>query len=116
MSRYILIHRLRGPVLLLLAGVVALLRQTNAIHCFWCLFFPLALIAFGVLLLAERMVLASGGGYPPYSGTPYAGSPYQDPANPAAPPTTQPYPTGTSTSIVPAHSNDFDKDPDGGQS
>jgi hypothetical protein len=116
MNRYILIHRLRGPVLLLLAGVVELLHVWNVINCFWCVFFPLALIAFGVLLLAERMSLSTEGGYPPYSGAPYAGSPYTGSPNPSGVPATQAYPTGTSTSIVPAHSNDFDKDPDGGQS
>jgi hypothetical protein len=120
MSRYILIRRLRGPVLLLLVGVLALLRQAHIIDRFWHLFWPLLLITFGVLLLAERMTL-SAEGYPPYPGTPYPGAPYQGtqyqgPVDPAAPPAAQPYPAGTSTSIVPAHSHDFDKDPDGGQS
>ena len=118
MNRYILIRRLRWPAILLLAGVVALLRQMGAINHFWNLFIPLLLIMLGLLLLAERMALSAEDAtmpypdaqYPggPYPGAPYAGVPYG--AQPAA---TQPT---TSTSIVPAHSNDYENDPHGGQS
>jgi hypothetical protein len=112
MNRYFLIRRLRWPAVLLLAGCVALLKQTGVIEHFWGLFVPLFLIVMGLLLLAERMSLTAEGdfpaGYPgsPYAGTPYAGTPATTPAQPA---------TAETTSIVPAHSHDFG-DTNGGQS
>jgi hypothetical protein len=77
MNRYIMIRRLRGPAILLLAGVIALLDQTGAIDHFWQWFVPLFLILLGVFMLAERAVLAADGGYPqpPYPGAPYPGAP-----------------------------------------
>lgn len=120
MNRYMLIRRLRWPAILLLAGVIALLHQVGAVAHFWHLFIPLLLIMLGLLLLAERMALSAEDAampypdaqYPggPYPGAPYAGTPYG--TQPAAP---QPQPT-TSTSIVPAHSSDYENDPHGGQS
>jgi hypothetical protein len=71
MNRYVMIHRLRGPAILLLIGVVALLHQLNIIDNFWHWFWPLLLITLGVLLLVERAILASEGGYP---ATPYPGA------------------------------------------
>jgi hypothetical protein len=70
MSRYILIHRLRGPAILLLIGVLALLYQMGAIPYFWRLFWPLLFILIGVLLLAERAALAAEG-YPMFPGWPW---------------------------------------------
>lgn len=81
MSRYILIRRLRGPAILLLMGILALLHQMGAIPNFWRLFWPLLLIMLGLLLLAERAALASEG-YPLFPG-----APWNDPSqgsNPAA--------------------------------
>jgi hypothetical protein len=72
MNRYIMIRRLRGPAILLLAGVVALLDQTGAVDHFWKWFLPLFLILLGVFMLAERAVLAADGGYP---GPAYPGAP-----------------------------------------
>jgi hypothetical protein len=112
MNRYFLIRRLRWPAVLLLAGCVALLKQTGVIEHFWNLFIPLFLITMGLLLLAERMSLTVDGDFPPgyagspYVGAPYAGAPVSTPAQPA---------TAESTSIVPAHSHDFG-DSNGGQS
>lgn len=133
MSRYMLIRRLRGPAFLLLIGIIALLAQENYLS--WGHSWPLFLILAGVLLLAERAALAAEG-YPPppqygnppvpggipyqgspYPGAPYQGSPYQGAPYPGAPvsgnPTAAPQP---GTSIVPAHSDEFDRDPNGGQS
>ncbi len=61
MSRYVLIRRLRGPAFLLLVGVNALLAQANILG--WEQSWPFYLILAGVLLLAERAVLAAEG-YP----------------------------------------------------
>jgi hypothetical protein len=111
MNRYFLIRRLRWPAVLLLAGCVALLKQTGVIEHFWSLFVPLLLIIMGLLLLAERMSLTADGdfptGYPgsPYGGSTYAGTPATTPAQPAA---------AETTSIVPS-SHDFG-DSNGGQS
>jgi hypothetical protein len=104
MNQYYLIRRLRGPAVLLLIGILALLDSPGVIHRFWHLFWPLLLILLGVLMLAERAALASEGGYPMW---PFSGS---APGTGVTPPQEQ------GTSIVPAPSHDFGKDPDGGQS
>jgi hypothetical protein len=107
-NRYILIRRLRWPVILVLIGVVALLHQTGLIDHFWHLFWPLLLISIGVMLLAERAALAADDAYPPapYPGQPYAGTAPAANQNPAA----------ESTAIVPSESKDIEKYTEGGQS
>jgi hypothetical protein len=117
MSRYIMIRRLRGPAFLLLVGIIALLAQAHILS--WGKSWPLYLILFGVLMLAERAALAAEGGYPPYPGAPYPGqpypgAPYSGPVDPNAA-AAQP-PAATTSAIVPAHAQEFGKDPDGGQS
>jgi hypothetical protein len=109
-NRYILIRRLRGPAFLLLIGINALLAQAHILG--WSRSWPFYLILAGVIALAERAALAADGGIvpPPYPGPPYPGAPYPGGVPPAQPPAPQ------STSIVPAHSHDFDNDPNGGQS
>jgi hypothetical protein len=114
MNRYIMIRRLRGPAFLLLIGVLALMHEAHIIANFWHLFWPLALILTGVIMLAERAALAADGGVPfmPFSG----GVPYQGPTPPIDPHAgtgIPPYP-GQPTAIVPAH--DYDHDSNGGQS
>jgi hypothetical protein len=110
MSRYILIRRLRGPAFLLLVGVIALLNQADVLS--WSHAWPLFLILAGVLLLAERAAIASEG-YPPYPGAypgqypGYPGAQYPAAGEPGPPAT-------TSTSIVPAPSDDYERR--GGQS
>jgi len=109
MNRYILIRRLTGPSILLLLGVVALLHQADLVN--WSIFFPLLLILIGVLNLAQRAALAAAGddelypsGQGPYPGAPY---PYAGGVTPPAQP---------GASIVPAHTQDFGKGSEGGQS
>jgi hypothetical protein len=105
MNRYIIIHRLRWPALLLLTGVIALLDQADILS--WGRAWPLYLILLGVLALAERATLANEPpppqaypsqaypyGYAAYPGYPEGQAPVPPP--PAAPVT-------PSTSIVPAH-------------
>lgn len=104
MNRYILIRRLRGPAILVLAGVIALLHEAGLVE-FWSLFFPLLLITIGVLKLAERAALAAAGDQVPYAGSPY---PYGA-AGPGVPQ------QQASTSIVPAATQDY-RGPEGGQS
>jgi hypothetical protein len=69
MNRYIMIRRLRGPAVLLLIGVLALLHQTGLVSHFWRLFWPLLFIMIGVIMLAERAALAADGGDPPASSS-----------------------------------------------
>ena len=112
MNRYIMIHRLRVPAYLLLIGVLELLRESHIIPSFWHLFWPLALILAGVIMLAERAALSADGGYP----APFPGVPYEGPNDPRAATGIPPYP-GQPVAIVPAHEYDKDgKDFDGGQS
>jgi hypothetical protein len=110
MNRYILIRRLRGPAFLLLLGIIALLHQTGVVYHFWHWFWPLALILWGVLLLAERAALEMEGYPQVYSDAPYPGVPYGQAPTPGPGPA-----PSTSTSIVPANSNDLERT-NGGQS
>ena len=105
MNRYILIRRLRGPAILLLLGIIALLHESGLVE-FWSLFFPLLLILIGVLKLAERAALAAAGDEVPYAGSPY---PYGTAA--PAPGTVSPQPGAP---MVPVQ--DYSKGPEGGQS
>ncbi|MHB1674700.1 MAG: LiaI-LiaF-like domain-containing protein [Acidobacteriaceae bacterium] len=52
MNRWYQIRRLRGAVILILVGVLALLNQWNVLH--WDASWPLFLIVLGLLMLVER--------------------------------------------------------------
>jgi hypothetical protein len=108
-----MIRRLRGPAFLLLIGVLALLRQSDIIPSFWHLFWPLALILAGVIMLAERAALHADGDFP---AAPFPGVPYEGANNPSAGTGVPPYP-GQPIATLPAHQYDKDgRDLDGGQS
>ena len=111
MNHYILIRRLRGPAFLLLVGVDALLAQAHILG--WHQSWPFFLILAGVFALAERAAIATDGPPPLYPGATYPGAPYTGAPYPGAPGAQSP--AADSTSIVPAHSHDFDNDPNGGQ-
>jgi len=119
MNRYVMIHRLRGPAILLLIGVLALLHQMGAIPHFWRLFWPLLLILIGGLLLAERAALASEG-YPMFAGWPWQGAAqgpaYQGTASAAAGQGAHSYTESEGGAIVPSETHDAGKDWNGGQS
>ncbi len=102
MNRYILIRRLRGPAILLLLGIVALLHEADVVDG-WSIFFPLLLILIGVLKLAERAALAAAGDVATYPVAPY---PYVAPSGVPQPP--------AGTAIVPAGAPDYSK-PQGSQ-
>lgn len=108
MNRYILLHRLTGPAVLLLLGVVALLHQANLVR--FSIFVPLLLIMLGVIKLAERAVLASEP--PPLAGQ-FPGAPYQTPYQA---PYQVPYvgPVATAPPAAPP-TQDFGNDPEGGK-
>jgi hypothetical protein len=86
MNSYLFLRRMRGPIFLLTFGVTAILDVYTGID--YTRSWPLYLIVWGVLKLAENAILAQNPppppgtpGYPPYPGT-YPG---QYPAGYAAP-------------------------------
>lgn len=99
MNQYILLRRLRGPIFLLIFGVTAVLDEYTSIH--YGRSWPLYLIVWGILNLAENAILArqpippppAYPGYPPQAGSNYYGS---------APPPTGTASNPTSTAIVPS--------------
>ncbi len=115
MSRYIMIRRLRGPAFLLLVGVNALLAQSHILG--WGKSWPFYLILAGLFALAERAAIATEeSGYPQgqYPGSYPGGGPYPGAVNPnAAAGQSAAAPT---SAMVPAHAQQYEKEPDGGQS
>jgi hypothetical protein len=100
MNRFIMIHHLRWPAVLLLTGTLALLAQLDVIDHFWNWFWPLLLITIGTLMLAERAALATMD-HDNENAWPYGGAP--------KPPAPQP-----ETSIVPANTDIFGRPTNGG--
>ena len=111
MNSYIMIRRLRFPMILLLAGVIALLDRMNVIYDFWRWFVPLLLILLGVLLLAERVVLSAGG----YTGMPFPGAPYPGAPDPRAATGFGTYPGQPEAFIAPERQAEPKKDFEGGE-
>ncbi|WP_158748020.1 LiaI-LiaF-like domain-containing protein [Acidobacterium sp. S8] len=83
MNRYIFLHRIQGPAMLLTFGVAALLDQWDILS--FGRSWPLYLIVLGVLKLAQRAALANAEpppgypqqgypGYPPAAGVSSTGS------------------------------------------
>jgi hypothetical protein len=109
MNSYLWIHRIKGPAMLLVFGITALLDEWDIIS--YSHSWPLYLIAFGILQLAERAAWAQAqqamqadyaaqGQYPAYGQNPgaYTG-PYQGPY-PGPAPSANP-PTSTSLTVTP---------------
>lgn len=116
MNQYLFLRRMRGPIMLLVFGVTAILDEYTGIH--YSMSWPLYIIAWGVLKLAENAVLAQNpppapgafAGYPPTGtgygpGTPYgpgnAYGPYPGSPTPPAEP-----PPATTTAIVPVRDDE----------
>ncbi|MGB6131004.1 MAG: hypothetical protein WBG54_04440 [Acidobacteriaceae bacterium] len=110
MNQYLFLRRMRGPILLLIFAVTAVLAEYTSIG--YDKSWPLYIVALGLIKLAENAVLAQNpppppppypgyppqGGYPGYSGYPgYPGA--GTPPGPTAPAT-------TSTAIVPSPGED----------
>jgi len=101
MNQYIFLHRMRGPIFLLTFGVTAILDEYTGIH--YGQSWPLYLIVWGVLRLAENALLAQN---PPAPPTPWPG--YGPPTGPSYPSWSSPSAPAAnespaSTAIVPAH-------------
>jgi hypothetical protein len=106
MNQYIFLRRMRGPIILLTFGITAILDEYAGIG--YSRSWPLYIIVWGLLKLAENAILAQN---PPVMPTPYAGAPgygapgygapVAAPANPA-----ESNPPGTS--IVPYDATSHD--------
>ena len=66
MNRYLFLHRIKGPVMLLVFGVTALLDQWDVLS--YGKSWPLYLIVLGVLQLAERAAWSQMQYEQPYAG------------------------------------------------
>ena len=108
MNQYLFLRRMRGPIMLLVFGVTAILAEYTGIG--YDKSWPLYLIAWGVMKLAENAVLAQNPpappapypGYPPAPGTSY-GTGYGGWAGPGAgTPGPGTPPGSTTTAIVPS--------------
>jgi len=87
MNRYIFLHRIKWPVMLLVFGVTALLDQWDVLS--YDKSWPLYLIAFGALQLAERAAWSQMQYPEPYAGQPGNwGAPVSSGPMPPPPPTT----------------------------
>lgn len=96
MNQYIFLRRMRGPIMLLVFGITAILAEYTRVG--YAESWPLYIIAWGVLKLAENAILAQ---HPPSTLPPYPG--FQQPGYQQAPWTgTTTTASGTSTAIVPA--------------
>ena len=102
MNRYLMIRRLRGPAFLLLLGICAMLHQLNMLSVWHA--WPLFLILWGVMLLAERAAISEAD-IPPYppAGYPASGYPGTPQPNPPAAGAVQ----TTETGIVPVHGDEI---------
>jgi len=98
-NRYIFLHRIKGPVMILVFGVTALLDQWHILT--YGQSWPLYLIVFGLLQLAERAAWAetqfpgTSAGPGPYPGQQPPGS-WGGPSGPNVPP-----PSSTALTITP---------------
>jgi hypothetical protein len=101
MMSWLLIRRLRGPAFLLLVGITALLNQWDILS--FGRSWPLYLILFGLLSLAERAALSQAqmDGFDPMTGQPRtpdptfyggAGGPYGSPGTSIVPTSPSPAP------------------------
>jgi hypothetical protein len=98
MNQYLFLRRMRGPIILLTFGITAILDEYAGIS--YGHSWPLYIIVWGLLKLAENAILAQN---PPaiptgYPGYPAAGSPGYTTYTGAATPGD---PTTTATAIVP---------------
>jgi hypothetical protein len=96
MNRYLFLCRIKWPVMIVVFGITALLDQWNILSFgeSW----PLYLIAWGLMQLAERAAWSQAYA-DTYAGQTYAGRPgnWGGPAGPSAPPP----PSSTALTITP---------------
>jgi len=97
MNQYLFLRRMRGPIILLTFGITAILDEYAGIS--YGHSWPLYIIVWGLLKLAENAILAQNPPVPPagYPGYPAAGPGYTTYTGAATPVDT----TTTATAIVP---------------
>lgn len=100
MNQYLFLRRMRGPLFLLIFGITALLDEYTGIN--YAMSWPLYLIAWGAIKLAENAILMQNPPPPP-GQQPYPGAPWPGYGAGTPPPTTS---TTTSTAIVPSTGED----------
>lgn len=94
MNRYLFFHRIKGPVMLVVFGITALLDQWRILS--FSRSWPLYLIAFGALQLAERAAWSQAYGPGAYLD-PNAGQPGPPPERWGGPSGPPPSSTGMSS-------------------
>jgi hypothetical protein len=112
MNQYLFLRRMRGPIMLLVFGITAILDEYTSVG--YGMSWPLYIIAWGIMKLAENAILAQNPppppgqypGYPPAPGYGYPGygAVGYDPAGQATPGTVAGSQSGTTstTAIVPS--------------
>jgi len=100
MNQYLFLRRMRGPIILLTFGITAILDEYAGIG--YSRSWPLYIIVWGLLKLAENAILAQ---HPPMPG-PYPGAPGY--VAPPAAPATSGETTPPGTSIVPYDATSHD--------
>lgn len=85
MNQYVFLRRMRGPIFLLVFAITAILAEYTSIG--YDKSWPLYLIAWGVMKLAENAILAQNppAPPPPYPGYPPAPGPYTGAGGPGGP-------------------------------
>ncbi len=102
MNQYLFLRRMRGPIILLTFGITAILDEYAGIS--YAHSWPLYIIVWGLLKLAENAILVQNPPVPPagYPGSPMPGNtsyaPYPGTGMPGVTD-----PTTTTTAIGPAH-------------
>ena len=100
MNQYLFLRRMRGPLFLLIFGITALLDEYTGIN--YAMSWPLYLIAWGAIKLAENAILMQNPPPPP-GQQPYPGAPWPGYGAGTPPPAGS---TTTSTAIVPSTGED----------
>lgn len=101
MNQYLFLRRMRGPIFLLIFGITALLDEYTSVN--YGMSWPLYMIAWGILMLAENAILAQNPPPPPQPGQ------YPYPASWSTPPASATGSQGgttNSTAIVPSTGED----------
>lgn len=99
MNSYIFLHRIKWPVMIIIFGITALLDQWHVLS--YGESWPLYLIAWGLLMLAERAAWSRAQMPEPYPPAGYSGQSWAGPSAPSNPPAPPPASSSTALSIPP---------------
>lgn len=96
MNQYLFLRRMRGPIILLTFGITAIMDEYAGIS--YAHSWPLYIIVWGLLKLAENAILAQN---PPATPAPWPGYPGTAPGNPGSTTYTGAMPGDTATVVPP---------------